>query len=171
MNLKPEFWGPYAWMFLYTVALGYPNTPSLSDRASAKQLFSSFGSLLPCERCRHNFNAKMTGPLGAELDDATSCSEKLVAYVYALESAVAATNGKSVESMSTVVAKVLANQYVTTPRRAGVSSVAAEGGDGGGGSSSTSPILWVLLPVSVVLACVVTWVVTYKVLNKNKRVY
>jgi len=169
MNLKPEFWGPYAWMFLYTIALGYPNTPTEDDRESVKQLFGSFGSLLPCERCRHNFDAKMAGPLGGELEGATSCSETLVKFVYDLESAVAVTNGKTPAPMDTVISKVLSNQYVVPPRGAVASSDVVAGGDGGSSSSSSSssPLLWALLPVGIVLASVVTWVVTYKVLKKR----
>lgn len=167
MNLKPEFWGPYAWMFLYSVALGYPNTPTAQDRASIRQLFSSLGPILPCERCRLNYYEKMDGPLGRQLEAATDCSEKLVKFVYDLESAVAVKNGKTPEDMDTVIRRVMGDTYVKKSNNTS-SAVASTEEDVGGGKSMPT-ILWgVVLPIGIILACLVTWLVTYKVLRKKR---
>ena len=141
-------------MFLYTVAIGYPNNPSPHEKNSVKQLLYSLKDLLPCTMCRANFNTKMSGPLGERLDAAVECSETLVQYVYDLESAVAVTNNKTPPDKDVVMNRVMTNTY--TPASTGVAQ------------SKDMTVLWVLLLVVVTsMATLITWSVTRKV-AKNK---
>lgn len=160
MNLQPSMWGPYAWMFLYTIALGYPNNPTQEDKDGVKDLIHSLTRLLPCEMCRHNLTTKLNGPIGARLDEATGCSESLVRYVYDLESAVAQTNGRSMKPFQEVVGGVMSNTYKQPQHMVRASTE----------TTSSSPpnmtALWVLLPVSILLTFLVTWLVTKKKMKK-----
>ena len=157
MNVKPGVWGPHAWVFLYTIALGYPDSPTEHDQQSAKQMMLSLQDLLPCERCRTNFGDKLDGGMGgARLTEAVRCRDTFLDYVYDLEAAVAASNGKTVPPQTEVVGNVMTQRYVLTTDE----------------SPPTSPrltLLWVLLPVSVVLGVLVTWAVTRSVVRSRAR--
>lgn len=162
INLKPSMWGNTAWMFLYTLAWGYPNNPTPEEKRSALQMFYSMRDMLPCEKCRFNFQAKLKGPLGVQLQDAVSCSGKLFRFVYDLESAVAHTNGKEIPSFEEVQRQVKTNSYLTPAVAASPAHSPA--------SPSVSPrrglvALWILLPLSVL----VTALITYGVASRKKK--
>ena len=161
INIKPAMWGPYAWMFLYTVAFGYPNQPTQEDKASFKSLIHSLPNLLPCEMCRHNLTTKLNGDIGSQLDQAVMCSEKLVKFVYDLESAVAQKNGKPMKTFDEVVRGVMNNTYKQPPQ---VSRASNDTSDTTKNKQLT--LLWILLPFAVVITFVVTWLTTKKVLKK-----
>lgn len=146
INLKPSVWGRTAWAFLYSVAWGYPNTPSDHDKASATQLIMSLRDMLPCEKCRVNFHAKMSGGLGEQLKQAVSCSDTLFRYIYDLESAVAETTHRAIPSFEEVERRVKTNTYASAP---------AKDVDG----STRSPALvalWILLPVAIIVSVMTT---------------
>jgi hypothetical protein len=158
-------WGPYAWMFLYTLALGYPNTPSESDKAAFKNFIHALPNLLPCEMCRHNLATKLSGELGgARMDDAVMCSEKLVRYVYDLESAVAQTTGKAMKPFPQVVRSVMSNTYkqAPPPMSARASTEANEEA-----KKRQVTLLWILLPVAVLITFLATWLATKKILKRK----
>ena len=161
LNLLPGVWGKHAWMFLYMVALGYPNVPSADDKLAAKNMLRSLQQLLPCAACRTNFGAKMDGAMGARMDAAVQCSEALTTYIYDMEVAVAATTGKSMESRDTVVRSVMSNTYIRIGTAANAITVSA---------TKDNTALWAILPVAVVATAVITWGVTSRIL-KNKRKY
>ena len=53
--MKPEVWGPGAWLFLHSITLEYPHDPTEQDKRWIKQFFESVGYVLPCEKCKINF--------------------------------------------------------------------------------------------------------------------
>jgi len=55
LNVSTNIWGEPAWMYLHSVALGYPISPSESDKQNYKSFFYHMGITLPCEKCRNNF--------------------------------------------------------------------------------------------------------------------
>ena len=74
-NLEPKVWGPKAWFFLESIAIGYPENPTQYDINNAKQFYASLGNMLPCEKCRENFKKhSINYPL---TDDVLSSNEKL----------------------------------------------------------------------------------------------
>ena len=153
MNILPAVWGPQAWGFLYSIALGYPNTPTPDEKAAMKSFMLAMKHILPCEKCRHNFTAKLNGAFGDRLDAAVQCSESLVQYVYDLESAVAESNGKTICNIDDAIKGAV-------QRRARVDTTTSDT------AGSNLVALWVLLPVAVVVAVVVTWMITRKVVKK-----
>lgn len=55
MNINPKVWGRDVWNFFYFVALSYPKNPTQSDKIKYKNFFELGGSVVPCEKCRLNF--------------------------------------------------------------------------------------------------------------------
>ena len=53
--MKPEIWGPHAWMFLHSVTLEYPENPTSEDKQNMILFINSLGNVLPCHKCRNNF--------------------------------------------------------------------------------------------------------------------
>ena len=104
--------------------------------------------------CRHNLTTKLNGAIGANLDEATGCSETLIRFVYDLESAVAQTNGRSMRPFKDVVGGVMSNTY-KQPHMVRATTTTTS-------SSPNLTALWVLLPVSIILTFLVTWLVTKK---------
>jgi hypothetical protein len=152
VNILPGVWGPHAWSFLYSIALGYPNTPTPSEKESMKSFLVAMKDILPCAKCRVNFSAKLNGAFGDRLEAAVACSESLIKYVYDLEAEVATMNGKSICNINDAInGAVKKGVRVTT-------------------TSSDTPnmvALWVLLPVAVTLAVIITWLVTKKTLKTS----
>ncbi len=56
LNLKPSYWGGPAWTFLYSVAEGYGNYPTMEEKREMYKFISSLNTALPCKKCRDNFN-------------------------------------------------------------------------------------------------------------------
>ena len=151
-------WGNTAWMFLYTLAWGYPNNPTAEEKRSALQLFYSMRDMLPCEKCRFNFRAKMKGPLGVQLQDAVSCSDKLFRFVYDLESAVAHKNGKEIPSFEEVQRRVKTNSYLKSTKSAHSPAPSTPP------PSHNLTALWIILPFAIL----VTALTTYGIVSRKK---
>ena len=60
MNVEPSIWGPSGWIFLECIAIGYPNTPTQEQQKYYKNFFANLGIILPCEKCRYNYDAHLT---------------------------------------------------------------------------------------------------------------
>ena len=60
VNLAPGFWGPDSWKFLFSVARGYSNYPTYSERMQMRRFLESLTHCLPCELCRNNFCTEVT---------------------------------------------------------------------------------------------------------------
>ena len=174
-NLLPRVWGNPAWMFLYTIALGYPKSPTNEDKHAARQFVHSLQYLLPCEKCRVNFRQKINGAMGgARLENAVQNNETLARYVYDLEAAVAETTGKVMPSYETTREKIMTNQYLhrqpaNANANANATAEAVPTDDTTSSSSSPSVAVWVIGSILIVVACVMTWMITSLVLKKRQR--
>ena len=51
----PDVWGPGAWVFIHSVALNYPSSPSEADKTSYYEFFKGLGGVLPCMKCRQHY--------------------------------------------------------------------------------------------------------------------
>jgi len=54
-NFEPKVWGPYAWFFLESIAMGYSTNPSYEEKKAAETFFKSLHLMIPCEKCRNNY--------------------------------------------------------------------------------------------------------------------
>lgn len=57
--MKPEVWGPHAWIFLHSVTFDYPDDPSESIKEQYKSFFESLQIVLPCDMCRNHFKENL----------------------------------------------------------------------------------------------------------------
>lgn len=55
-NYNPEKWGPKGWYFLDTIILSYPENPTEKQKEDFINFFSLVGYMLPCYKCRINYN-------------------------------------------------------------------------------------------------------------------
>jgi len=55
-NIKPDIWGPHLWRFLHYLSLSYPETPTDEEKEIMLNFLESLQEILPCEKCRYNFN-------------------------------------------------------------------------------------------------------------------
>lgn len=49
--MNPKIWGPAGWLFLHSIAFGYPENPTNDDKKAAIDFFNSLQYLLPCKTC------------------------------------------------------------------------------------------------------------------------
>jgi hypothetical protein len=69
MILRPATWGPFFWMTIHIVALGYPEEPTYTEKRAAKDFFESIAHLLPCPTCRDHYKEHLRGlPITPHLD-------------------------------------------------------------------------------------------------------
>jgi len=54
-NFEPSVWGPHAWFFLETIAMGYSTNPSYEEKKAAENFFKSLHLMIPCDKCRVNY--------------------------------------------------------------------------------------------------------------------
>ena len=53
--MKPDIWGPHAWIFLHSITLEYPDNPSDNDKINMTKFIKAVGDVLPCQKCKVNF--------------------------------------------------------------------------------------------------------------------
>lgn len=58
-NFEPKIWGPHAWFFLETVCMAYPTKPTKEEKDAVKNFFLSLKHLIPCEKCRNNYQSHL----------------------------------------------------------------------------------------------------------------
>lgn len=84
-NLEPKVWGPHAWFFLESIAMGYPTNPTPTDIEKTKLFFLSLKYVLPCSKCRNNFDKHLEdNPL---TDEVLSSNETLFKWVVDMHNA------------------------------------------------------------------------------------
>lgn len=54
-NIDPGLWGNPMWITLYSIALSYPERPSVDQINAATQYFVALKHLIPCEECKSEY--------------------------------------------------------------------------------------------------------------------
>jgi len=89
--MKPEVWGPGAWIFLHSITLNYPDIPSEQDKRNYIDFFTSVSSILPCEKCQdHYYQYLVDYPIQNSLDK----KQDLVIWLNNLHNKINKKNGK-----------------------------------------------------------------------------
>jgi hypothetical protein len=57
--MKPEIWGPHAWIFMHSVTFDYPDNPTPEIQNRYKLFFESLQYVLPCELCRNHYTKNL----------------------------------------------------------------------------------------------------------------
>ena len=59
-GFSPSCWGPSLWNFLHIMSMNYPLNPSAQDKRIYQDFITSLGQVLPCKKCRENYNKNLT---------------------------------------------------------------------------------------------------------------
>lgn len=103
--MRPDIWGPHAWIFLHSVTLEYPNNPTIKDKQNMTNFIFALGTVLPCEKCRINFRSHLEKyPL---TDEVLSCKENLVNWLIDIHNCVNDTKKTKKLSYQEGVSKIL----------------------------------------------------------------
>ncbi|QKF94765.1 ERV/ALR sulfhydryl oxidase [Fadolivirus algeromassiliense] len=106
--MRPEVWGPHAWIFLHSITMNYPDKPSNQDKKEMKDFFSSLKYVLPCDKCSKNLQKHMIKyPL---TDNVLSSRDSLIRWLIDIHNEVNRDNNKPIYSYSTAKNK-LENLY------------------------------------------------------------
>ena len=71
-SIPTTVWGPPFWMTMHILALGYPKSPSYSEKRAAKQFYESLTHLIPCPVCKLHYQEHLKDlPVTPSLDSRT----------------------------------------------------------------------------------------------------
>ena len=102
--MDPKIWGPSAWDFIHTVALGYPSSPTLTDKNNYRDFYTNIGNILPCPVCQRHYNEFLSGRL-LDLDEALESTESLFNWTVDAHNNVNENNRKPIWTYAKAVAK------------------------------------------------------------------
>lgn len=54
--MNSKVWGPKGWFFMHSIALQYPEKPTIKDKQVYYNFFKSIGEVLPCPICQQHYN-------------------------------------------------------------------------------------------------------------------
>lgn len=49
--MNPKYWGPPGWVFIHSIAYGYPENPSSDEQLAMIDFLNSLQHILPCKTC------------------------------------------------------------------------------------------------------------------------
>jgi hypothetical protein len=102
--MDPKIWGPSAWDFIHTVALGYPSSPTLTDKNNYRDFYTNIGNILPCPVCQRHYNEFLSGRL-LDIDEALESTESLFNWTVDAHNNVNENNRKPIWTYAKAVAK------------------------------------------------------------------
>lgn len=74
-------WGPSAWTYLHTVSFSYAETPNDDDRQRMYEFMHSFAAVLPCKRCRLDWQEYIKTHLSSPFSDALASRDAFSRFV------------------------------------------------------------------------------------------
>ena len=90
--MKPDVWGPHAWIFLHSITLEYPDNPTDEDKVNIVNFINSLSLVLPCQKCRINFGLHLEKyPLTNKVLESKT---NLVKWMIDIHNCVNVTNNK-----------------------------------------------------------------------------
>ena len=102
-NINPKIWGNSYWDTAHLITFSYPVSPSDEDRQTIRDFFMIFKKVLPCEKCRNNFNEHLkTYPLN---DSVLESRYNLIVWLINIHNEVNKMLGKKVMSIDKVITK------------------------------------------------------------------
>ncbi|AYV77234.1 MAG: disulfide thiol oxidoreductase, Erv1 / Alr family [Barrevirus sp.] len=89
--MRPDVWGPGAWLLLHSITLDYPEKPTNQDKQNMINFINAFAQVIPCEKCRNNFKKHLlTLPL---TDKVLETREHLVNWLIDIHNLVNESRG------------------------------------------------------------------------------
>ena len=74
VRITPSVWGPPMWKTIHVIALGYPETPSETDKKTYKEFFKMLGRVIPCPTCAEGYREILDEKFPVE-DALSSCHD------------------------------------------------------------------------------------------------
>ena len=103
--MKPEIWGPHAWIFLHSITFDYPDNPTKEVKEKYKGFFESLQDILPCEKCRNHYKKNIKKyPLNEYV---LKNRKNLIEWLIDLHNIINKMNGKPTLSYKQVIKKYL----------------------------------------------------------------
>ena len=59
-NISPAIWGYSHWKMLHILASAYPTQPTADDKTIIVEYINSYKKVIPCQKCRVNFEKHLT---------------------------------------------------------------------------------------------------------------
>ena len=81
-GLITALWGPSAWIFIESVAYGYPIEPTQDHKNNYRQFYESIGDVLPCKYCRESYKQFITTGDTKITDDVFKNRNTLTEWIY-----------------------------------------------------------------------------------------
>jgi hypothetical protein len=107
--MKPEIWGPSTWVFLHSITLNYPDSPTTEDKHNITSFFEYIGKVLPCDKCKVNFQSHLEKtPI---TDQVVSSRKNLVLWLIDIHNSVNRMNNKPVLSHEEALRKIITRYY------------------------------------------------------------
>ena len=89
--MKPEIWGPPAWLFLHTITLNYPDNPNIDEIESHKNFFILLKDILPCDKCKKHYSQYL---IDNPIDDVLNNKQEFVMWLNKLHNEINIRNNK-----------------------------------------------------------------------------
>ena len=87
--MDPSVWGPHAWIFLHTISLQYPTSPTQIEKVKHREWLNNLKYVIPCQKCRNHYSNYITkNPPNLE------SKKEFVDWVWELHNDVNKRNGK-----------------------------------------------------------------------------
>ena len=87
--MEPNIWGSHAWLFLHTITLNHPDSPTKFDKEHYQNFFENLSHVIPCDVCRSHYKQNIRkNPI--QLDS----KETLTKWLYKIHNLVNIKNGK-----------------------------------------------------------------------------
>ena len=84
--VDPTVWGPPIWSTIHYVALGYPTEPTQEHMDVYRTFYMTIGRVLPCYKCRDNFQRHIEAI--EPIEQALASRDSLFAWTVALHNMV-----------------------------------------------------------------------------------
>lgn len=106
--MNPKIWGPHAWFFLYSVALGYSDNPTEEEKLHIKNLYQSLPYTLPCDMCKKGLKDDLIKhPL---TDDVLINKERLIRWLINIHNETNIKTNTPLMTYETVINKYINNR-------------------------------------------------------------
>lgn len=98
--MEPNIWGSHAWLFLHTITLNYPDSPTKFDKEHYQNFFENLSHVIPCDVCRSHYKQNIR-KYPIQLDS----KESLARWLHKIHNLVNVKNGKDVFSYDDFIKK------------------------------------------------------------------
>lgn len=86
--MMTKIWGPHGWIYLHSVAFGYPLEPNNEDKENYKIFFEKVGDTLPCKYCRESYKQFIKEDKTALTYETMESRETVTRWLYEIHEAV-----------------------------------------------------------------------------------